>query len=560
MRKAALILFVVTFFSVIVFAQEQHQKKVFFDTKNKKVYWPVAKKFFVKLSESPDSSSPTYLLSSKDSSKGFQLHVSGIHALQWIDTYKGDTNLLNFTADGERPRCRISLKGTKFVSNGKDFYGRGLIALFSANDKYSGVENIYVSIDSGKFTIVKDTLPFNDGKQYLVRYYAVDNVGNISNVQAVSFNVDLSSPVTKSFVNGTELLPEMILSKNQVLTFKALDSLSGVKEIWYSFDQNERFNKGNYPVYLTRLKDGDHTVSFYSVDNVGVAEKQRSIQFSIDNTVPVANLLFDGDYFSSKNGIDYISKRTVLKINATDNKSGLEKIEYSLSYGKFSNYQEPFSLSSPSGKISVGIRAIDKKGNVCPVKYFNTILDITAPQSKYTISGPVFKNYSTIFINSQSKIAIDALDNLSGVKEIYYSISNSNSTKYSEPFSIHEDGRYLIKFKAVDNVNNSEDTQNVVVLVDNTPPKIIETFSVANLSEGENKVSVKIPLSTSLFLAATDNATGVSGIWYSFDNKKEQPYVGPIVFDKKGSFNFNIKCTDNLGNAAEKSISVEVIE
>lgn len=559
MRRAALILFVVTFFSVIVFAQQQHQKKVFFDTENKKVYWPVEKKFFVKLSESPDSSSPTYLLGSKDSSKGFQLRVSGIHALQWIDTYKGDTSLLNFTADGERPRCRINLKGTKFVSDGKDFYGRGLIALFYANDKYSGVENIYASIDSAKFTIVKDTLSFIDEKQYLVRYYAVDNVGNISNVQAVSFNLDLSAPVTKPFVNGTELLPDMILSKNQILTFKAFDSLSGVKEIWYGFDQNEHLNRVNSPVYLTRLKDGEHTVYFYSVDNVGVAEKQRSIKFSIDNTVPVVNLLFDGDYFSSKNGIDYISKRTVLKVDATDNKSGLEKVEYSVSNGMFSIYQAPFSLSSYSGKVALGIRAVDKKGNVCPVKYFNTVLDVNAPQSKYTVTGPLFKNYNAIFISSKSKIAIDALDDLSGVKDIYYSIGNSNPIKYTEPFSIREDGRCLIKYKAVDNVNNSEDTQNIVVLVDNAPPKIIETFSVANLSEGETK-SVKIPLSTSLFLAATDNTTGVSGIWYSFDNKKEQAYVGPIVFDKKGFFNFYVKCMDNLGNTAEKSISVEVVE
>lgn len=559
MRRSAGMLLLILSLIFSLFAQEQHTKKVYFDSKHNKVFWPAGKDFFVKLSESPDSSAPSFLLSSKDSTKGFQLHLSGLHYLRWVDPFKGDTTLLYFISDGEKPNCQIVFNKNKFILNQNKFYGKGLKITFNAQDRYSGIENVYVSIDNEKYVPVTDTLIIDKEKEHSISFYAVDKVGNVGKSQTSVFNMDLTPPVTNITVNGNQFGTEQVLSNNQSITLKAFDSLSGVKETWYHFNQNGNFIRAYSPIKLTNFKDGNHSITFYSVDNVGVAESLRTVTFYIDNTAPTVTLGFEGDHFSSKN-INYISGKTALSITGNDNKSGIDQIEYTLSKDKFSVYSAPFSLPVQPGKFLIGICAIDKKGNRCPIKYYNAMIDSKPPRSKVTITGPLFKNGIYSYISGNTKISLSAEDDLSGIKRISYMSDDTASTDYSGPFSITKEGRLVVRYFSVDNVNNREDTQAVVVMLDNTPPTIIETFSVTPGANQNNQSSIKIPLSTSLFLAATDNAAGVNEIWYSFDGKKELKYTQPLVFGNKGLFNLTLKSKDNVGNTAEKKLTIEVIE
>jgi hypothetical protein len=136
-------------------------------------------------------------------------------------------------------------------------------------------------------------------------------------------------------------------------------------------------------------------------------------------------------------------------------------------------------------------------------------------------------------------------------------VDNTPEAEYSTPLTVSNDGRHVIRYFAKDNVGNVEDTQALVVVVDTTSPKIIETFSSAATKINESQI-VKVPKSTSLFLAAQDNAAGVTEIWYSIDKKRDVKYVSPIVFDYKGTYTIDIKCKDNIGNKTEKSITIEV--
>jgi D-lyxose ketol-isomerase len=127
------------------------------------------------------------------------------------------------------------------------------------------------------------------------------------------------------------------------------------------------------------------------------------------------------------------------------------------------------------------------------------------------------------------------------------------------PLTLNGDGRHVIRYFSKDNVGNVEDTQALVVVVDTTSPKIIETFSRTATKINESQ-KVRIPKMTSLFLAAQDNAAGVTEIWYSIDKKKDIKYLSPIVFENKGTYTIDIKCNDNIGNKTEKSITIEVAD
>jgi hypothetical protein len=541
----------------IAFSQEQHPKKVYVDNITKKVYWPIGKQFYVKLAESADSISPAYLIGARDSARGYNMYLTGLHSFRWIEPFRNDTMHFHFTADGEKPRCQMQARGVRY-SNSKTYYGKGLFLVFTSSDKYSGVENVYMSIDNEKFQVVKDTVYLDKQKEYTIRFYALDRVGNSGTVQTQTFTLDLSAPVSSLLLNKEPLPKDPVLSSKQQLQLMAVDSLAGVKESWYKVDQNDRFSRTGGTINLNRLEDGPHTISFYSVDNVGVAEDVKTVSFYIDNTSPVIQLTFSGEHFAGRNDLVYVSPKTSIKFEAADNKSGLDRIEYAFGNEMFTVYKDSI-LPPVDLKTVIAIRAIDKRGNVSPVKYQSVQVDAKAPQSKNSVSGNIYKNTNLIYVTPESKIKLTSSDELSGIKGIRYSIDNVPEADYSAPFSVSGDGRHVIRYFAKDNVGNVEDTQALVVVVDTTSPKIIETFSSASIKNDESKI-VKIPKATSLFLAAQDNAAGVTELWYSIDKKRDAKYVSPIVFDYKGTYTIDIKCKDNIGNKTEKSITIEVAD
>jgi len=560
MRRSAFILFLAG--SVIfgtVFAQEQHQKKVFIDKVQKKLYWPVGKQFFFKLAEAASPDAPAYLVGSADSSRGYNVFLSGLHSFRWIEELNHDTSIIHFTADGEKPKCRVSQKGTRYVMNGKNYYGKGFALIFSSTDKFSGVENVYASIDSAKFTAINDTLTFDKEKEYLIRFYAVDRVGNVGNVSSVSFSMDLTPPVTTLTANNNAFKTNDVFSGIQSLKLSAADAMSGVKETWYCFDQNEKYMKVNGNVSLSSLKDGNHTISYYSVDNVGVAETVKIASFFVDNTVPVVQIEFDGDHITSKS-MEFVSAKTTIRLIATDNKSGVETIEYAFGKSNFAPYTAPLAVPQQGGKITLGVKAIDKKGNMAPVKIYTLQIDSKAPSTKVEISGPMYKNSNMAHISSVSRISLSAADELSGVKAIRYSAGSDTEVVYTEPFSLKNEGRIVINYRSTDNVNNKEDSMATVVFVDTASPKIIETFSDANAGNTGKQSVMKIQRNSSLYLAASDNASGVNVLSYTFDGKKEMNYLSPLVFDVKGNYSLTIKCKDNVGNRTEKKLTIEVSE
>jgi hypothetical protein len=331
------------FFSVVVmagiaFSQEQHPKKVYVDNATKKVYWPIGKQFYVKLAESADSTSPAYLIGARDSARGYNMYLTGLHSFRWIEPFRNDTMNFHFTADGEKPRCQMQARGVRYIT-AKTYYGKGLFLVFTSSDKYSGVENMYMSIDNEKFQVVKDTVRLDKQKEYTIRYYALDRVGNSGAVQTQTFTLDLSPPVSSLLLNKEPLPKDPVLSSKQQLQLTATDSLAGVKESLYKVDQNDRFSRTSGTIYLNRLEEGPHTISFYSIDNVGVAEDVKTVSFYIDNTSPVIQLTFTGEHSAGRNDLVYVSPKTSIKIEAADNKSGIDRIEYAPGNETFTIYK-----------------------------------------------------------------------------------------------------------------------------------------------------------------------------------------------------------------------------
>ncbi|NQT25252.1 hypothetical protein HQ585_07850, partial [candidate division KSB1 bacterium] len=87
-------------------------------------------------------------------------------------------------ADGSPPRIQISfLDAAWFQSDQVVFYGSDLRIALESEDTFSGVRETYLSINSNPFVPFDSTrLDFTQDGEFFFRYYAVDHVGNVSDV------------------------------------------------------------------------------------------------------------------------------------------------------------------------------------------------------------------------------------------------------------------------------------------------------------------------------------------------------------------------------------------
>jgi hypothetical protein len=187
-------------------------------------------------------------------------------------------------------------------------------------------------------------------------------------------------------------------------------------------------------------------------------------------------------------------------------------------------------------------------------------IDITGPTLTYKLEGPKFLQRDTMWIGPSTKIHINAKDNEAGVSRVVYSINKSAETDYSAPFTIEQNGHFLVKCTGFDNVDNLN-FLSFEVGVDNIVPELFYHFSVKPHKQvTENNETIDVYSSdVKIFLAATDNLSGEVTINYTVDQGKPIVYRNPIEKLTSGkTYTINISVADKLGNKTEESIKFKI--
>ena len=106
------------------------------------------------------------------------------------------------------------------------------------------------------------------------------------------------------------------------------------------------------------------------------------------------------------------------------------------------------------------------------------------------------------WINRAITVALSATDaNGSGVKEVLYSLDGSApALKYASPIALNKDGIYNLRYCAVDNAENREDTQSAEIKIDLTGPVVIPALTVVRVPAGKAAI-----INTTI----TDSGSGV---------------------------------------------------
>ncbi len=579
-----IILLVIFLINVSLVANSQtqltHQKKVFVSPAGK-IYFNKALPVYFRVSTSPDENAPSYLLKSEASPKysnPMYFDSEGKNTLRSpsaVDTVtkkviepKQDV-LFDVYADGVAPSTSVKISSDKkFITGKTTFYGKNTKAELTSTDDVSGVEALLISVNNTAYQKSETVLSFDEEKAYDLKYYSVDNVGNVESPGNVQFSVDMTAPKTTLAIIGEN--KGKVLSSKASLQLTAKDTLSGLNRIVYAINDGAE-KVYSAPIPLSVFKDGNTKISYYAIDNVGNKEdvkvvststekpdnNESSYSFYIDKEAPVVSFEIVGDQFKGKSL--FISERSKFQINATDEKSGVEKVTYAQNKLTPSEvYSEPFLISG-TGPQNISFAASDYVGNIALAQTHQVFVDKTNPKSSLSFAGKQFFNRDTLFITKETKLAITSQDNAAGVQKITYSLDGKAGETYSQPLTIEKEGFHTIEFQATDNVNNPESSNSKSFYVDNAAPSIHYNFSVKAIGTKtiRDQNYTIYPSNAMLYIAATDNASGGEHIEYRINGKQSQTLI-PVKGFAPGNYEIEISAYDVLKNKSTQVIRFSI--
>ena len=537
-----------------------HEKKTFQDADNN-IYWQVDLPVYINISTSPEEKDVQYQMKNVKS-ESMKSHANPMyfdgHGEHYIRHHDYDNRIpekevaFKVYVDGLAPSTQIKYSGAPmYLSRETMYYGKGLKGELTANDQMSGLDQILFSINGKDYKKYVNSISFPEEKSYTYQYYAVDKVGNVETEHTDQFVVDLTSPETSYELSGKRL--EKIFSTKVKVSLSSSDKLSGVKVTSWKLDGKE-YDLYVSPISLSYLEDGEHSLTYMSIDQVSNEESAKTLEFYLDKIAPVVKSQISGDIYRA-NGKTYISERSLINLTATDNKAGVESLTYRINGKTEKVYGNPFKIEGYQGPYKIDYRGLDKVDNRGPFvtddDLGNLFLDLTPPKVEHEYIGPKFETRDTTFITSETLIKIIANDHQSGIQKLNYQLDKSEK-EFEEPFHVEKDGIHDVLYYAVDQVNNRAEN-DFFFIVDNIGPEIFHHFSMkeigmAKLDENEGgEVPIYSPHNL-LYLAATDNAVGTNQIYFTLDEGKEKLYAGPIKYLHKGFHTLTVRAVDYLGN------------
>ncbi|MFD7744387.1 OmpL47-type beta-barrel domain-containing protein [Streptomyces sp. NPDC059698] len=272
--------------------------------------------------------------------------------------------------DTEAPATSAKVDGDR---NGAGAYIGQATVTVEAADAGSGVDTVEYALGAdGAWQPYTAPVVVNTVGDHTVRYRATDKAGNTAAEKSVDFAVaapptdDRTPPDTSATVSGEKDGAGAYLGMATV-TVTASDTGSGVNSVEYALGADGAWQPYTAPVMVHEL--GEHTVRYRAADRSGNVAAEKSVGFTVveppsqDRTAPETSVTVEGD--RNSDGAFITSAKAA--VTATDDDSGVEKVEYSLDGGPYLAYTAPVIVDRV-GYHSLAHRATDKAGNTSEAK------------------------------------------------------------------------------------------------------------------------------------------------------------------------------------------------
>jgi hypothetical protein len=309
------------------------------------------------------------------------------------------------------------------------------------------------------------------------------------------------------------------------------------------------------------LSEGLHNI-FLSVEDDSINHNLATVswEFTIEDTPPVTTLIV-GNPGHSAGGTEYFTSATTFTLSADDgggtgvNSTWFRTWDDATGWTPLTKYMNPFTFSGGDGTRYIEYNSTDNVTNHETPNNYSVIsmlyLDNSAPVSAIALGNPTFVSGPDTYITDSTEVNLSATD-VAGIGGIWYKIDVGGSwTLYNGNFTIATEGTRTIYFNATDNVGNSEVSQTMTVIVDNTPPATLLSLGTPVY------VSSSITYFTSatqFTLSATDAGSGVASILHmtweiGIGWTPLNPYSSPFTLSGSDGLRFiEYGSEDNLTN------------
>lgn len=525
---------------------------------------------YFRMATSSDNNAETFLLNPASDSKKYAnpmyLDTEGYNTFRSpskVDTvtkkivYPLEDIIYEIYSDSRTPITKFSFEKKKYFKAKDIYYFSEIMNVkFTSTDATSGVEATYYSINGVAYAKISDNIKLDKEILYEIKYYSVDFVGNAETPKSIKIKIDLTSPTTKLSVDTD--IHNNIISPRSKIVLEAIDDNSKIKKTVFSINGGTFYNYQN-PIVISGLKEGEHKITYYSIDNAYNKENPKEYSFYLDKTAPMIIDELLGNTFIA-NGREYSSGRSKIKLTAMDNKAGVNEIRYSINNGEFLEYTKPFVLAK-SGKLKIQTFVTDNVNNqkittIMTNKSNISYVDLSGPTLGHSFLGANFTSKDTTYITKDTKIRLAAKDGASGYNRMEYSTDNNAIVNYEKAFSIGNEGVHTVTYTGYDNVDNSS-TNSFICVEDNAGPEIFFRFSIlSNKTKSINeKTYDAFPNHVILFLSSTDLSVGFEKLSYSVNGAPKKPYTSLIKgFQKNKLYSIKVTSVDKLGNSSEETI------
>jgi hypothetical protein len=157
--------------------------------------------------------------------------------------------------------------------------------------------------------------------------------------------------------------------------------------------------------------------------------------------------------------------------------------------------------------------------------------------------------YNT-YVNDKVRFELFDLDNV--MKDtVMYKIDAKEEQKYTEPFTIGEEGSHVIYYYSVDKMGNKEALKSINVIVDKTAPESLVTITAPFSKNGEN-IYASETFTYNYTISSKDNISGVGAVTYAAKGEEHKQYVKPFSINSLAPVVMEVTSEDRVGNITKK--------
>lgn len=356
------------------------------------------------------------------------------------------------------------------------YLGLNSAITLTAQDNLSGVDNIEYSWDGTHFNSYSKPIEIEKVGKQTVYFRSTDRVGNVEPTKKMTFIADGTPPVSElkfggsghtSIMNGTTYVNDGV-----AFAISATDDIAKVKQTWVDIDGKPQIYIK--PIYF--LGEGPHTISYWSVDNVGNKEAAKTLSVYTISTPPHTTVLPIGKNVNM-GGINYANAGFQLQLNVQDNLAGTDHIEVKVD-GDADYHQYVGAIAfRKSGLHTVSYRSIDRTGNVEPAKMYTVNIIDSLPETKLSMAQPMITRDGVTYSPAPNIVTLNVTDLPGvGIDRTLYSVNDGPWMPYTGPITLTNDEKvYKLAYKSVDRLGNEEDVKNTVVHMIRTVP-VVDLF------------------------------------------------------------------------------------